>query len=123
MKTKLLVFVLLAGGSLFVQSSPAQVSFGIRIGPPPAPRMIVRRSSPGEGYTFVDGYWYPDRGRYKWHAGYWSRPPYQGAVWIAPRHDGQQYFGGYWQGNDRERAEHDHRSDRKRGRDYREDRH
>jgi hypothetical protein len=120
MKTRLLALTLLTVGGLF-----AQVSLGIRIGPPPAPRVIaVRPGSPGPGYMWVDGYWYPEGGRYRWHAGYWSRPPYAGAHWIGPHHDGERFYAGYWDG-DRGRFEHDHRWDRDRDRDYRrgEDRH
>jgi hypothetical protein len=65
----------------------------------------------------VDGYQYPVGGRYRWHAGYWSRPPYEGAHWVGPRHDGQQFFAGYWDGG-HGRVEHDHRSDRDRNRDW-----
>jgi hypothetical protein len=119
MKKRLLALALLAGGCLF-----AGVSLGITIGAPPAPRVVVvRPPSPGEGYSFVDGYWYPVGGHYRWHAGYWSRPPYAGALWIAPHHDGHQYFNGYWQGSGGERVEHNHASDRRRDRDYPGDRH
>ncbi|HWE51742.1 MAG TPA: YXWGXW repeat-containing protein [Bryobacteraceae bacterium] len=116
---KLFAIVLLAGGSLF-----GQISLGIRIGPPPRPRIErVRPRSPGPGYVWVDGYWYPDGGHYRWHQGYYSRPPYEGAVWIAPRHDGQQFYNGYWEGPGHERVEHDHHSDRDRNRDWHDDRH
>jgi hypothetical protein len=118
MTTKLLALVLFAGGTMF-----GGIELGIRIGAPPPPRVIVRTASPGPGYTFVEGYWYPVSGHYRWHNGYWSRPPYQGALWVAPRHDGQQYYTGYWQGGGRERVEHDHGSDRNHDRDYHEDRH
>ena len=78
---KLLAVLLLAGGSMF----GAQVSFGIRIGEPPPPRVIrVRPRAPGPDYFWVDGYWYPVNGRYRWHEGYWTRPPFAGARWIAP---------------------------------------
>ena len=96
----------------------AQVSFGIRIGPPPAPRAVaVMPPSPGPGYMWVQGYWYPVRGQYVWHDGYWTRPPYGGAQWVAPRHDGTQFFNGYWNGS-QGRVEHDHRWDRDKDRDY-----
>src|SRR5579864_330940 len=108
---KLLAIVLLAGGTLF-----GQVSIGIRIGAPPPPRVLrVRPVAPGPDFFWVDGYWYPAGGRYRWHDGYWTRPPYAGARWIAPRHDGEQFFNGYWEG-DRGRFEHDHRWDRERDR-------
>jgi YXWGXW repeat-containing protein len=100
----------------------AQVSFGIRIGPPPAPRVVrVVPRRPGPDYVWIQGYWYPTGNKYRWHDGYWTRPPYAGARWVEPHHDGRQYFNGYWEG-DRGRIEHDHRSDRNRNRDYRNDR-
>jgi hypothetical protein len=119
MKKKLLALMLFAGATMF-----GGVELGIHIGAPPRPRIVrVRPVSPGVGYSYVDGYWYPESGHYKWHDGYWSRPPYEGSMWIAPHHDGQMYFNGYWQSEGHERVEHDHHSDRQRERDYREDRH
>jgi hypothetical protein len=126
MKNKWLAFALLLCGSAVI--APAQVSFGITIGPPPPPRVIVRPIEPGPGYAWVEGYWYPVGNHYRWHDGYWTRPPYGGALWVAPYYDGRQYFGGHWEG-DRGRFEHDHRWDRdRRVRDYdrrhdRDDRH
>jgi YXWGXW repeat-containing protein len=111
---KLLAVLLLAGSSIF-----GQISVGIRIGPPPAPRMIRSQPrSPGAGYTWVDGYWYPSNNRYVWHAGYYTRPPYDGAIWVGPRYEGQQFYEGYWSANDQQ-YRHDHRWDRdKKYRDY-----
>jgi hypothetical protein len=44
---------------------------------------------------------------------------YGGARWVAPHHDGDRYFDGYWDG-DNGRRDHDHRWDRdRRYRDYR----
>jgi hypothetical protein len=101
----------------------AQVSFGIRIGPPPRPRVVhVQPARPGPDYFWVDGYWYPVNGHYRWHDGYWTRPPYVGAHWVGPHYDGQQFYDGYWDG-DRGHFNHDHRWDRDRGnRDYDRDR-
>ena len=114
-QTTLLATILLMGGSAF----GSQVSFGIRIGPPPPPRVVrVVPQRPGPDYVWIDGYWYPDGGRYRWHSGYWTRAPYGGARWIAPRHDGQEFYNGYGEG-DRGRMEHDHRWDRDRDRDFR----
>jgi len=114
-KTALLVTILLGAGQAFA----GQISLGIRIGRPPAPRVLkVRPASPGPDYLWIDGYWYPEGGKYKWHDGYWSRPPYAGAHWVAPHHDGEQFFNGYWEG-DRGRIEHDHKTDRGHDRDYR----
>ena len=74
----------------------AQVSLGIRIGPPPPPRVLAAPVAPGPGYVWVGGYWYPVGGHYRWHAGYWSLPPYPGARWVGPHHDGERFFAGYW---------------------------
>jgi hypothetical protein len=116
MKKLLLGILLLAGISI----CSAQVSIGIRIGPPPPPRVVrVLPPRPGPDFIWVDGYWYVVGNRWRWHDGYWTRPPYAGARWIAPRHDGERFFAGYWDG-DRGRFEHDHRWDHDRERDYRE---
>jgi len=117
MKNKILAIAMIAAGSLF-----AQVSLGIRIGPPPPPRVVVRPAAPGAGFVWVDGYWYPVSGHYRWHNGYWTRPPYEGAVWVGPRHDGERFFDGHWEGPHGVVA-HDHRWDRDRDRDYGHDHH
>ena len=115
MKEKLLALVLLAGGSVF-----GQISIGIRIGPPPPPRVFVAPPPiPGPEFVWVESYWYPVGNHYRWHDGYWTRAPYPSARWIGPRHDGERYFEGYWEG-DRGRWEHSHRWDRDRDRDFRE---
>ena len=117
MKHKLLAAALFIGACAF-----GQVSVGIRIGPPPPPRVVhVRPASPGPDYVWVDGYWYPVNGRYVWHSGYWTRPPYAGAIWVGPRHDGSQFFEGHWEGPHGVVA-HDHRWDHDRERDYHHDR-
>jgi hypothetical protein len=112
-RTTLLASLFLVVG---VSAFAAQVSIGIRIGAPPPPRVVAVPVSPGPNFVWVEGYWYPVGNHYKWHAGYWSRPPYVGARWVAPHHDGERYFAGYWDG-DRGRREHDHRWDRDRDRD------
>jgi len=114
-KTKLIGLMWLAAGAMF-----AQVSIGVRIGAPPPVRVLrVQPRSPGAGYSWIAGYWYPVGNHYKWHNGYWTRPAFSGARWVEPRHDGQQYYQGYWDG-DRGRIDHDHRWDREgdRNRDY-----
>ena len=112
MKKFILALTLLGAGTVF----GADISIGIRIGPPPGPRIIrVRPVAPGPGFFWVEGYWYPVENRYRWHDGYWTRPPYEGAVWVGPRHDGERFFEGYWSG-ERGRFEHDHRWDRERDR-------
>ena len=118
MKTKLLVLTFLAAGAAF-----AQLSVGVRIGaPPPARVMRAQPRSPGAGYTWIGGYWYPVGNHYKWHDGYWTRPAYSGARWVDPHHDGERFHDGYWDG-DHGQVAHDHRWDRDRShnRDYRHD--
>jgi hypothetical protein len=93
-----------AGVMAFALAAPpaqAQVSFGIRIGqPPPALRYEARPPIPGPGYAWVDGYWEPFQGRYRWHPGYWNRPPYEGAYYVHPHWDhypdGWHMHEGYW---------------------------
>jgi hypothetical protein len=111
----LAIAALLVGST---SSARAQVSFGITIGPPPAPRAYRVPPPPGADYDWVEGYWYPDGSRYKWHDGYWTRAPYQGAYWVAPYYDGRQYYAGRWEGA-RGNVVHDHRWDRGRQRDER----
>jgi len=104
----------------FADCAPAsaQVSVGIEIGAPPPPRVIrVRPPAPGPEYAWIDGYWYPVNGHYVWHPGYWTRPPYAGAHWVGPRHEGGRYYNGYWDGP-HGRIEHDHRWDREHDRDH-----
>jgi hypothetical protein len=112
-KAILVLAVALAGVSVLA----AQVSIGILIGPPPPPRVVhVVPERPGPEFVWIAGYWYPVAGHYRWHEGYWTRPPYDGAHWVAARHDGGRFYEGYWEG-DRGRVEHDHRWDRDRERD------
>ncbi len=116
---KLLALMLLAGGTMFA----VDFSVGVRIGPPPPPRVIrVRPAAPGPDYVWVDGYWYPVSGRYVWHDGYWSRPIYPGAHWVGPRHDGERFYQGYWEG-EHGKVAHDHRWDKEHDRDYGRERH
>jgi hypothetical protein len=115
MKTALLAAMLLAGTS----AVRAQVSVGIRIGPPPPPRVVhVTPVRPGLEFMWVEGYWYPVGGHYRWHEGYWTRPPYAGAHWVGPHHDGARFYEGYWDGP-HGRFDHDHRWDHDHDRDYR----
>lgn len=115
-KATLLAVMLLTSISAFA----GQLSIGIRIGAPPAPRVLrVMPRSLGPGYVWVDGYWYPAGNKYKWHDGYWTRPPYENSHWVGPHHDGTMYFQGYWDG-DKGHMDHDHKSDKDhKNRDYR----
>lgn len=115
----LLVMIFFGFGAL---AAHGQVSVGIVIGAPPPPRVVaVIPARPGPEFFWVEGYWYPVGHHYKWHPGYWTRPPYEGARWVPPRHDGERYFGGYWDGG-HGRVEHDHRWDKHHERDYHHDR-
>jgi len=120
---KLGMGALVLAGTIFsgAPSAKSQVSIGVVIGAPPAPRVYaVQPPCPEpqyeDQYLWIDGYWYPVSGHYYWHKGYWTRRPYEGAVWVVPRYEGGRYYGGYWQGS-RGRFEHDHHWDRDHDRD------
>jgi hypothetical protein len=98
--------LLLASGSAF----GAQVSIGIRIGPPPRPHVVrVVRERPAPEYVWIDGYWYVEKKHYRWHEGYWCHPPYARARWVPPHYERGLYFVGYWDG-DRGPIGHKHRN-------------
>ena len=102
---------------LGVPAAFGQVSVGIQIGAPPPARVVVVPARPAPDYVWIEGYWYPVSGHYRWHAGYWTLPPYGGAHWVAPRHEGGRYYVGYWDG-DHGRLEHDHKWDKHQDRDH-----
>ncbi len=96
----------------FALATPAHAQVGVYIGAPPPPlRYEARPAIPGPGYIWSDGYYEPWQGRYRWHAGYWQRPPYQGAYWVHPHYDhydrGWGYHEGYWAHEDH--GGYDHR--------------
>ena len=109
MKTKVLVILLLAGGSLFART---HVSIGIGIGgfypygyyyaPPPvyyAPPPAYYAPAPAPVYpapVWIPGYYYPAGPRMVWRGGYWARPPFAGARWAAPYYRGGRYYRGSW---------------------------
>jgi hypothetical protein len=95
----------------------AQVSFGIQIGDPPPPRAYRVPPPPGPEYVWVEGYQYPQGNHYAWHNGYWTRPPYQGAYWVAPYYVGGRYYTGRWE-DGRHELSHDHRWDKNKHRDW-----
>jgi hypothetical protein len=116
-KTLVLAAIITAAAA----TADAQVSFGIRIGPPPAPRAYRVPPRPGPDYVWVEGYQYPVGKSWRWHDGYWTRPPYAGAYWVEPYHSGGQYYAGHWEGG-RGVVRHDHRWDNRKERDERHDR-
>src|ERR1700674_2996646 len=64
--------------------------------PPPPPPIVAHAPAPGPGYVWISGYWYPAGSRWHWRAGYWARPPYARAYWVAPHYYGGRYYAGYW---------------------------
>jgi len=107
---------LLLGAGSAVQ---AQVSIGVAIGrppapvvieeAPPAPRAYVVAAQPGPEFVWVEGYWFPQGKHYRWHDGYWTRPPYGGAYWVQPYYYRGRYVAGYWEGRRDERRDERHR--------------
>jgi hypothetical protein len=81
----------------------AQVSFGVRIGEPPAARAYRVPNRPGPDYEWVEGYWAPQGNKYVWHDGRWVRPPRRGAYWVEPYYYGGQYYRGQWWGGEQGR--------------------
>ena len=85
MKNFIRAVLLIAMLLVMAKASKAQVSVGIMIGVPPPPRVaVVVPARPEPASVWVEGYWYPVGNHYKWHGGYWTRPPYEGAHWVAP---------------------------------------
>jgi hypothetical protein len=118
MKNWLRLMLFAAILSLGTYDTNAQIGVGIRIGPPPPPRVVVDLPpAPGSDYVWVEGYWYPVHGHYRWHEGYWTRAPYACARWVGPRFEGGLFYNGYWDG-DRGRFEHHHEWDHDRERDH-----
>ena len=113
------VSALLLAPALTVQ---AQVSIGIRVGEPPAPRAYRVPNRPGPDYVWVEGYQYPQGSHYRWHDGYWTRPPYEGAYWAQPYYYDGSYYAGQWEGS-RGNFGHNHSWDRGKQRDDRRDDH
>lgn len=110
MKMKLLAILLLAGTSMFARTH-VSIGFGIGFGgfypgypvygyyyaPPPPPVYYAPAPIyPGPGYVWVGGYYYPAGPRWFWRPGYWARPPFGGARWVAPYYVRGRYYNGYW---------------------------
>jgi WXXGXW repeat (2 copies) len=97
MKKKLFSILLLAG-TLMAGESCIAVRGGHRYGPPPPPPQSHRYMSarPGPGYVWIAGYYYPAGSSYRWHEGYWTRPPNKGDHWVAPGYRDGHYHEGHW---------------------------
>jgi len=101
MKKSLVILLLLASSSAFAAT---HFSIGIGVGPahryyaapPPPPPVYYAPPSPGPGFVWVSGYYYPVGRRYEWRQGYWTRPPRGHVRWVAPRYQRGRYFNGYW---------------------------
>jgi len=115
---KNLLYVLAFSSMCFgcATGSGGQMAIGIEIGEPPAPLAYRVPPMPGPDFVWVEGYWYPQGRRYVWHDGYWTRPPYEGAYWVAPYYVGGRYFPGQWESR-RGNLAHDHRWDKDKQRD------
>jgi len=93
MKTKLLIGVLLAAGSLF---AGPRVFVGVGVGGygyyPPAPVVAYAPPCPGPGFYWTPGSWYWSGPRHLWRNGYWAPRPH----WVGPRyfrHDDRNWGG------------------------------
>ncbi len=96
-----------------VAAPAAHAQIGLYIGTPPPPiRYEARPPIPGPGYVWVDGFYEPFNGGYRWHPGYWNRPPYAGAYWVHPHYDhyqeGWHLHEGYWAHEDHDDHHWDH---------------
>ena len=95
--------ILALSALLFALSAPAahaQISFGIHIGEPPAPRAYRVPPRPGPDYVWVEGYHRWDGRAYAWVPGRWDRGPQARAVWVPGRwvqdKHGWYYVQGHW---------------------------
>lgn len=76
MKKAMAVMMLLAGGMFAAPRVMVGIGFGV-----PAPVAVVRPVCPYPGYTWVAGFYAPNRA---WVAGYWAPPV---VVRVAPRYE------------------------------------
>ena len=98
-KLRTLILAGALGGALacgIALPAAAQVYGGIYVQTaPPQPVYETVPSAPGPGYYWVPGYWRWNGYRYVWVHGYYSYPPYGGAVWH-PGHWARNAYGWYW---------------------------
>ena len=117
MRRLIAIFVLWVSALVLAPPAHAQVSFSFSFGtPPPPPRFYHVPARPGPDYSWVEGYWYPLNGKWYWHDGYWTRPPFADSYWVEPYWEHGRYFEGYWY-TPRGHYDHDHRWDREPQRD------
>ena len=88
-----------ASAHVFVQIGvPAPVAMPAP--PPPPPPAVVAAPVAPYGYVWQPGYYVWAGYGYRLMPGAWVRPPYAGAVWVAPRYvsgpRGAYYTHGYW---------------------------
>jgi len=105
LKLKLICGLAVATALSWSGGIPAVGQVGIYIGSAPPPLRYERRGpEPGPGYAWVDGYWAPNGRHYRWVAGRWDRPAYEGAYWNHPHYDhqqqGWQLHEGHWDHED-----------------------
>ena len=87
--------MLLAGSSLFAET---HFSVGIGVGGYryAAPPVVAYAAPyPGDGYEWIDGYWYQVGPRRLWREGYWGRRSYGRGFAVAPRYEGNRYERSY----------------------------
>ena len=91
MKTRLLVLVLLAAGSVFAGTHVfVGVGVGGGFGYAPPSAYYAAPPCPGPGYSWIDGSWYWAGPHRYWHGGYWAAPRFHGGYGY-----GRGYRGGY----------------------------
>jgi hypothetical protein len=95
---------------------PAVAQIQIYIGSAPPPLSYEERGpEPGPGYAWIDGYWAPNGRHYRWVAGRWDRPPYEGGYWNHPHYDhqrqGWQLHEGHWDHEDHDQGHRNHGED------------
>ena len=104
MKLRMLALIGVTGSIMFAapgvfaggETNYAPVQTVAYLPPPPPPVAGVVPPAPGRGYAWVGGYYSPMGSRWAWHRGYWARPPYPHARWMAPRYNHGRYYRGYW---------------------------
>jgi hypothetical protein len=93
MKPQWIAVLMLAGSSMFLR--PVPMTAAAVLGPPP-PVRILPVPAPRPGRVWVPGYYFPRGRSWAWRGGYWARPPFRNALWVAPRYFHGRYYGGYW---------------------------